>query len=319
MNESGVFKALIEPNLERMPVLEAVHVESYHGREFVVSQTIQRNVFTEFDRKLSRHLAAIRGAGFPAYTVAVRISERGGARSPKPLAATHNDSVPHALKEIAERARGDNPSAELSLRYSGPGGSGAASHPHTVDAETIASMEATLAICSHLGEAEFLQISGDFDVVIAKPAGELKPIIAHLNNGSMTMPCQTGSTITPFECPIYGFGEHASNNVQAQGYLATARHALVAAKENAVADFRAAAEARILSFDRALAGRRLEGHRLMAAQALVGRLKTGLGETLSGLSEDAQITALDWSTEIAETGGRGRTGSHVVVPHPATG
>ncbi len=44
---------------------------------YIVTQTIQRNDFTDFDRKLSRHPAATRGAGFPAFTVAVQVNERG--------------------------------------------------------------------------------------------------------------------------------------------------------------------------------------------------------------------------------------------------
>ena len=67
MISDSVFKSVIEPTLERIVVLETLHFESHRGREFAVSQTLRRNVFTEFDRKLSRHLAAIRGHGFPAF------------------------------------------------------------------------------------------------------------------------------------------------------------------------------------------------------------------------------------------------------------
>ena len=71
---------------------------------------------------------------------------------------------------------------------------------------------------------------------------------------------------------------------------------------------REAAERQILNFDRALAGRPLEGHRLDSVVALVERLKAGLGTSLNGLSEDARITALDWSVSI-ETGAAGEPGS----------
>ncbi len=99
--------------------------------------------------------------------------------------------------------------------------------------------------------------------------------------------------------------------------MARARHALVASKEAAVLAFRAAAEDRILAFDRALAGRPLDGHRLEAAIALIERLKAGLGGSLSGLSEDAQITALDWSAAIAAGDGRPATGKHIILAHSA--
>lgn len=316
MVADGVFKSIVEPTVERIPVLQAVHFERFKGREFVVSQTVQRNVFTEFDRRLSRHLAAIRGAGFPAFTVTVHASERGGSNGQQ-LGATHHNSVPHALKEIAERACAKTGTANVSIDFSAPASAARSGHPREIDSETVASMEAALTICETLGEAEFLEISGDFDVVIAKPPCGLKPLVAHMQNGSAMLPCPAGDTVTPFECPIYGFAKHAGANILAQSYLATARHALVSAKEAAVAEFRAAAESRILSFDRALAGRPLVGHRLEAATALVGRLKAGLGDSLTGLSEDAKITALDWSEAISEAESpKARPKSAVVVGHP---
>ena len=185
-------------------------------------------------------------------------------------------------------------------------------------ADDIDALDSALKICRHLGEAEFLNISGDFDIVIAGPPGDLNPIIMHLQNGSLSMPCKSGSTITPFECPIHGFASQAAGNISAQGYLAQARHALVATKEAAVVEFRAAAEDRILSFDKALGRRAMDGDRMDAAIALVERLKTGLGSNLSGLSEDAQITALDWSMTIASGDGMSATGAPRITLAHAT-
>jgi len=319
MNASSVFKSIVEPSLERIPVLEALHIEGHHGREYVVNQTINRNVFTEFDRKLSRHLAATRGSGFPLFTVSVQVSERGGAAAPRQLAVAHYASVPHALKGIAERATAHCGRISLKIQHSAAGAGDMAAHvTREVGPETVDAMAVALRVARHLGEAEFLDMSGDFDIVLAGPPGKLRPMVMHLANGSVSMPCQTGDTITPFECPIHGFAEHAGGNLHAQGYLASARHALVAVKEAAVTEFRAAAEARILDFDRALAGRPLDGHRLDAAVSLVERLKAGLGSTLAGLAEDAMITALDWSAEISGGGSdRVRGGSQLVVAHPA--
>jgi len=328
MSSAGVFKKVVEQSLERIPVLEALHVEQHQGREYIVSQTVNRNVFTEFDQKLSRHLAATRGAGFPAFTVSVRARERSSAAPARPVGAAHYPSVPHALKGIAERAVANRGRAMLAIRHSaGHADSGdgvdesaiLAKLTREIDKDTIDAMDVALGVAESLGEPEFLEMSGDFDVLLVAPPGKLGPVMMHLQKGSVSIPCQTGSTITPFECPLYNFAEHAGSNLLAQGYLASARHALVSAKEAAVAEFRAAAESRILSFDRALAGRPLEGHRLDAAVTLVERLKAGLGETLNGLSEDAMITALDWSAEIAGGGSRHRGASPVIVPHPAAG
>jgi len=319
MSVSKVFKTIVEPSLERIPVLEALHIERHHGREYVVNQTINRNVFTEFDRKLSRHLAATRGVGFPLFSVSVHVGERGSAASPRQLAVAHYASVPHALKGIAERAVAHNGRTELRIQHSAAGEDESATHvAREIGPETVEAMTVALGVARHLGEAEFLDMSGDFDIVLAAPPGKLRPLVMHLANGSVSMPCQSGETVTPFECPLHGFAEHAGGNLHAQGYLASARHALVAAKEAAVADFRAAAEARILSFDKALAGRSLGGHRLDAAVSLVERLKAGLGDTLSGLAEDAMITALDWSAEIADgETARARNGAHVILAHAA--
>jgi hypothetical protein len=142
----------------------------------------------------------------------------------------------------------------------------------------------------------------------------------HLQNGSVSVPCTNGQTVTPFECPIHGFAGHVAGNVLAQGYLARARQALVAAKEAAVMEFRAAAESRILSYDKVLAnrtaGRLLDGYRLDATTSLVERLKAGLGSGLNGLSEDARITALDWSMEIAASDDSTAVGRHITLAHP---
>ncbi len=310
---SEVFKTFVEPSLERIPVLEVSHVERHQKREYIITQTIQRNVFTDFDRKLSRHLAATRGAGFPAFTVAVHGIERGSSEPPQFLSPAHHESVPHALKGIADRAIAHCGRVDLTIHHDDPCASDrGAGLRRELTADDIEALDASLSICHQLGEAEFLDISGDFDIVIAGPPGELQPIVMHLRNGSISMPCANGTAITPFECPIHGFAGHAAGNVLAQGYMARARHALVASKEAAVLEFRAAAEDRILAFDRALAGRPLDGHRMEAAATLIERLKAGLGSDLSGLSEDAQITALDWSAAIASGDGKPATGRNII-------
>jgi hypothetical protein len=323
MSVKNVFKSFVEPSLERIPVLEVSHGERHQGREYTITQTIQRNVFTEFDRKLSRHLAATRGAGFPAFTVSVQVSEQGSGTPARFLSPAHHVSVPHALKGIADRAfahgGADSGTIELTVHHEDRSGSngGGVGIKRSLNTDDIEALDSALKICRSLGEAEFLNISGDFDIVIAGPPGELNPIIMHLQNGSLSMPCTNGAAITPFECPIHGFAEHAAGNVLAQGYLARARHALVATKEEAVQEFRAAAETRILSFDKALGRRTMDGHRLDTAIALVERLKSGLGSNLSGLSEDAQITALDWTTAIATGEGMAATGRHITLAHAA--
>lgn len=319
MGISDVFETFVEPGLERIPILEVSHVERHQGREYIITQTIQRNVFTEFDHKLSRHLSATRGTGFPAFTVSVVVNERGCGAPARALASSHYVSVPHALKGIAERAFAHAGRADLTVYHNDPTASDReAGVRRSVSADDIEALNSALAVCRYLGAAEFLEISGDFDIVIVGPPGGLNPIVMHLRNGSVSVPCTNGQTISPFECPIHGFAGHIAGNVMAQGYLARARQALVAAKETAVLDFRAAAEARILNYDRVLtkraAGLAKDGYRLDATLALVERLKAGLGSNLNGLSEDAQVTALDWSMEISASGSDVSRG-HIVLAH----
>ena len=318
MSIMDVFKKFVEPGLERIPVLEVSHIERHHEREYVITQTIQRNVFTDFDRKLSSHLSATRGAGFPAFTVAVTVNTRRSGTPARELSPAHYVSVPHALKGIAERAFAHAGRADLTIHHSDPSsGDRDAGAKRVVTADDIEALNSALVVCRYLGAAEFMSISGDFDIVIVAPPGELKPVIMHLQNGSISMPCTNGETITPFESPIHGFAGHVAGNVLAQGYLARARQAMVAAKEMAVMEFRAAAENRIMSYDRVLktraAGQMMNGYRLDATVALVERLKVGLGSGLTGLSEDAQVTALDWSTDMETKDDTVVAGRHIAL------
>jgi len=299
MSVGLVFAQCVEPCIERIPVLEVTHEEHHGGRVYIVSQVTQRNVFTEFDRKLSHHLAATRGVGFPDFTVAVTVAERGGPAPLKPLTQAHCASVPHALKGIAERAFGQVDRVELTVHHTDPSADDRiAGVRRTVARDDVEALDAGLGICRLLGAFEFLSVSGDFDLVLARPPGDLEPMTMHLRNGLISIP-HAGASSMPFECPLHGFAAHLRDDLTAQTYMARARHALVAAKEDAVTEFRRAAERQILNFDRALAGRPLTEHRLDSAVALVERLKAGLSASLNGLSEDARITALEWSASIA--------------------
>ena len=53
MSQHSVFQAVIEPSLDRVPVIEVRHTEHHGGRDIVLSHMVRRNVFTEFDRRLS--------------------------------------------------------------------------------------------------------------------------------------------------------------------------------------------------------------------------------------------------------------------------
>ena len=136
---------------------------------------------------------------------------------------------------------------------------------------------------------------------ITPPGGELDPVVLNLREGTVLVPSLHGLTKAPFEWPIGSFAEHASNNISAQSYVASVRHAIVAGKEAAILNFRTAAENEIHDFDSALAGRPLEGHWLRGASSLIARLRAGLGGKLAGISAGARGKALDWCVEIRTT------------------
>jgi hypothetical protein len=303
------FHEVIEPGVEWIPVLEVTHSERHNGRAHRITQTISRNVYTEFDRKLSRHLAATGQGGFPAYTVTLE-AEAAGAGEPNHLSSAFHASVPHALREIAACAFERSGPVELTFcRSARPGGPRpTVSHKRRIAAAELEVLGTALGICAELGEPAFLDISGDFGVVTVAPPRGLNPVVMHLRNGTLALPSSPDSATAPFQWPIQAFAEHASTNIAAQSYLATVGHAIVAEKEAAILAFRLAAEKRILDFHHARAGRPLDGHWRQSAAALVARLAGGLGDTLNGLAEDARGIALDIAASVAASGGRNWAG-----------
>lgn len=305
MSKFDLFESIIQPSVERIPLMDIQHEDEIDGHACVISHVISRNVFTDFDRKLSRHLAAVRGGGFPTVTVTIR------AREAKPGAEwtegrdQHFLTVPHALRGIARRALETREDVALTfanvengLELAESGGDS-----RKVSASELDALTTGLRFCRTVGAFEFLDVTGDFDLLMVRPASDdMAPITIDLYRGAITVPPALGrSGDQGFEGPLYELVRHTTDKPAARAYLTAARHVMTSCKEHAVEDFRGAAEARIHAFDKALAGRPLEGHRLDAVLALVARLRAGLGDDLCGLTEDARITALDWA-EAADLG-----------------
>jgi hypothetical protein len=298
---SSVFESIIKPGLDCIPVLEVIHSEWHDGVKFRITQTVNRNVFNNFDHKLSDHLAATTGAGFPDCKVTVQLVDLRDIAEPHYLEPTYHDSAPHALKAIAKLAFARVGPVELVLQRGdcNPGQMLPVYHRRKIDSAYIAQFERALGICDHLGTTAFLDISGEFDEVkFTPPGGELDPVVLNLREDTVQVPSLHGPTKAPFEWPIGSFVEHASNNISAQSYVASVRHAIVTGKEAAILAFRSAAENEIHDFDSALAGRPLKGHWLRGATSLISRLRAGLGGKLAGISEGARGKALDWCEEI---------------------
>ncbi len=312
MRVAEVFQRMVEPCLERVAVIEVVHTERHDGREFVISHLLRRNILTDFDRRLSRHLAAVRGAGFPAVSVAARVRESADRHGWQACAPEDYPSVPHALAAIARRAVGDRGAADLRLRYHGleEGEREAKGLTRRVEDEDVTILEQALAGIREVGDFAFLEVTGDFDLVMVKPPEpSLQPIVMDLFNRRLTLPPVLGLTTEHVSVPLFDFQRAVAETAAARTYMATLRHMMIAQKERAVLEFRAAAEQRILDFEHALRGRALDSFRLQAVISLVTRLKAGLGDSLAGLSEDAQITAFDWAEAI-------ESGDHSARPGP---
>lgn len=313
MQSSSVFRTVVEPSLDRVPVVETRHTEPHNGREIVISHIVRQNVFTDFDAKLSRHLVATGRHGFPRVTVVTRWRTAGSDEAWRELEQVDYPTVPHALASIGQRALALVGTANLRLHHHEVAldGSSAGGHLRALTHEDLRGLERALKVVADLGETEFLDISGDFDLVTVRgPDPVLSPVAIDLAKGRVTVLPSGGNDGQTLSGALYDLDKLFGDDGSARLYLAALRHAQLAAKQDAVLAFRAAAERRILDFDAALAGRRLTGHRLETAASLIHRLKAGLGEGLSGLSEHAQLTAFDWEAEI-------RADDHDVAPKPA--
>lgn len=305
MRDLTLFEMIVQPSVERISLTDLQFREVVDGRPIVVSNIIQRNVFTDFDIKLSRHLAAVRGGGFPSVTVTQRMREDDPTAPWSEGRSQHFLTVPHALRAIARRATRDAEKAKLSfVDVDGPMEVAEPNGPtREIERTEIKTLGTALDFCRGVGAFEFLDVSGDFDILLVTPLGTgLDPITIDLYRGAVSVPSAHSREQAGFQGALYELRRNTHTNAAARAYFASARHAMTAAKEEAVLAFRAAAEDKIHDFDRALAGRSLLGHRLDAVMSLVARLRTGLGDTLEGISEDARITALDWA-EAVEKGG----------------
>ena len=300
MDQYKFFETVIEPSVERLGLFGVAHDVHFDGHNFVVLHKVSKNVFTDFDGKLSRYLAAVHGRGLPAATVQTTIRDVGNGRTWTPYAPRHAASVPHALAIAGRLALGGEKAANVRVGAWMNEATGA-EQSFKVSGESIEMLDRGLEICRRIGAVDFLEISGDFDRVLARPLGsKLDMISIDLNRGMISIPTVSEMGGSAWQGPIFGF-EKAINQAPAiMAFLGRARHAVSTAKEDAIHAFREAAEQRILSFNEALAGRQLSGYRLESATALVSRLQAGLGDSLLGLSEAAQMTALDWAVQVRE-------------------
>lgn len=300
MDQDKFFEAVIEPSVERLGLFGVTHDVMFDGRSFVVQHKVSRNVFTEFDAKLSRYLAAVRGQGLPNATVETTIRDVATKRSWAPYSPRHAPSVPHALAVAGRLALGEESVADLRVGAWMNDETGT-EQSFSVSRESIEMLEKGLEVCGQIGTVEFLEISGDFEQVMARPYGsQMDMVMIDLGRGMISVPTLGEGNNSVWQGPLYGFEKAVRQAPQVMGFLARARHAVALSKEEAIRGFREAAEARILDFNRALAGRPLVGYRLERASSLVSRLQAGLGDTLLGLSEAAQMTALDWAVEVSD-------------------
>ena len=300
MQQDNFFEAVVEPSTERLGVFAIVHEIDLDGRTFYVTHKISKIVLTDFDSKLSRYQAAIHGSGLPGATVDTRIRDAESKRSWTPFPARHAPSVPHALAAAAKLALGWEKARHVRVGAWKNDGVDLES-AESVTVETVETLERALEVCKQVGTIEFLEISGDFKRLLVRPLGsDVEMMVLDLHRGMISLPSMGDSGSMDWQGPLHGFDKAITEEPSAIAYVARARHAVTLAKEDAIYVFRAAAEDRIMRFDKALAGRPLTGYRLECGAALVARLQAGMGQNLLGLDEAAQITALEWAAEVDE-------------------
>lgn len=295
MDHLRFYESVVEPSTERLALFGIAHDINFDRRNFVVSHKVSKNVLTSFDARLSKYLSAVRGAGLPRGTVETRIRDVTTGRAWTPYPPRYCASIPAAVATAAKLALGS--SSQMMVRIGAwISQDGGLDHVRTINQDTVASLEQALAICDSIGTADFLEISGDLDRVLVRPAGSgMEMIVMDLQRGAVAVPGPAEGAGTVHQGPLFGFAEAARNTPVVSAYLARARHAVASAKEAAIHDFRDASEARIMQFNQALGNRPLTGYRMEAASSLVARLQAGLGMALLGLNEAAQMTALDWA------------------------
>lgn len=302
-DRDGFFEAVVEPSIQRLALFGVAHDVSFDGRNFVVSHKISRNVLTEFDASLSVYLSALTGNGMPGATVETRIKDLETGRSWAPYPARHASSVVDALVIAAKLALGDD--EKMPVRF-GPwhGEDRGADQLCELTQDLVAKLDEALWICKQIGTPDFLDLSGDFDQIMVRPrdAG-MDMMTLDIFRGTISVPpVGDKKGAPPYTGPLFNFAKQMKEAPQVALYMARAGHAVAAAKEEAVRHFRLNAEDRIIQFSDALDGRMLDGYLMESAGTLVARLKAGLGDSLLGLSEEAQVRALDWATLVGGTG-----------------
>lgn len=300
MDKEGFFEAIVEPSVERLAQFGLAHDVSFDGRAFVVSHKISRNVMTEFDAALSKYLAAVTGVGMPGAMVETRIKDVETGRAWAPYPARHAASVTEALSVAAKLALGSD--EEIRVRF-GPWHGEDQGHMQgrTINQHALATYDEALWITRQFGAPEFLDMSGDYDRIMLRPAGsDLEMMILDLFRGAMSIPSRSDAQGSSYQGPLYSFSKAMQEAPALISHMAQVTHIVATKKEDAIRDFRRLAEERIGSFSEAVAGRVLDGYLMESAKTLVVRLQTGLGDSLLGLSEEAQVRALDWAMHLRQ-------------------
>ena len=313
MDQYRFFETVIEPSIERLGLFGVEHDVQFEGSSFVVLHKVSKNVFTDFDGKLSRYLAAVHGKGLPNATVQTTIREVASGRTWTPYAPRHAASVPHALAIAGRLALGAEKAANVRVGAWINDQVGV-DQPYRVSDESIRMLDQGLDICRRMGAVDFLELSGDFERLLARPMnGDIEMIAVDLLRGMVSIPSLSELGGSAWQGPVFGFDKALKQAPAISAFLARARHFVALTKEDAIHSFREAAEERILDFNDALSGRKLSGYRLDSATALVSRLQSGLGDSLLGLSEAAQMTALDWAVQVHEMPEQDRRGPPDVI------
>ncbi|MEM7176904.1 MAG: hypothetical protein AAGD47_08665 [Pseudomonadota bacterium] len=302
MSEKNLFQTVIEPSVERVPVLELAQIVETDDMRLEAIYLLERTVMTAFDKKLSDHLAAVQGSGFPQISMQITIRDPETGKTWHPMDRQVFPTIPHALHFAGQFALGDRETCSLKVfsRVRAAFSGKAVGIVEEISAIRLDALRACIEVCELMGEFEYLHVTGNFTTIVIQTVDHsFEPVVVDLERGTVTVPSTTGGT--SYVGPLFNPLKSISENRDAAIYFTQVNHRLTVMKEEAIWSFRAAAEERIVGFDKALGGQALTGYRMTAAETLVHRVRAGMGENLLGLSEQAQVTALGWAGLIGST------------------
>lgn len=258
--------------------------------------TVSKVIYAGFDRALSDFLHATQGRAFPRFVATLHEKSDGADGHPKQIAERFFSSIPEALAWIGERALNGEDQARVTVHadFRRDGAANAARPRIITDSDTHA-LRTAFSIVTELADPAVIDITGDFESLAINPPAEsgLRKARVDFSNNIMYVPTVEGGESVQFS--VFDLADKMREDPVVRTYSRILSDIATQSKQQAVEEFRWAAEEQILNFDNALGSQPMTGYRAEIAKDLVARLKAGLGDELRGISAHARAIAFDWA------------------------